>query len=142
MSSQVEGKDNPYWRPERLEVVTYAIQFLRSNSPLIAAPKSSVTLFTPDLAQENTRPKIKISDSEHPLVISPKILAVYRYTFFSFNNHCIQVANRVSKRNNVSKALEDTNWGQRKETLLMTYKALGRSIVNYVSPVWSTNVSE
>ena len=35
-----------------------------------------------------------------------------------------------------------TNWGQQKETLLMTYKALGRSIANYAAPVWSTNSSE
>ena len=27
---QVEGKDNPYWRSARLEVVTHAIQFLHS----------------------------------------------------------------------------------------------------------------
>ena len=52
------------------------------------------------------------------------------------------MANRVSKRNNVLKALACTNWGQQKETLLMTYKALGRSIANYAAPVWSINTSE
>ena len=52
------------------------------------------------------------------------------------------MANRVSKRNNVLKALAGTNWGQQKETLLMTYKALGRSIANYAAPVWSTHASE
>ena len=116
--------------------------FLWKNSVLISAPKSSVTLFTPDPAQANTRPKIKIADSEHPLVRCPKILGVYLDTFFSLNNHCVQVANRVSKRNNVLKALAGTNWGQQTETLLMTYKALGRSIANYAAPVWSTNASE
>ena len=35
-----------------------------------------------------------------------------------------------------------TNWGQQKETLLLTYKALGRSIANYAAPVWSTNASD
>ena len=48
----------------------------------------------------------------------------------------------VSKRNNVLKALAGTNWGQQKETLLMTYKALGRSIANYAVFVWSINASE
>ena len=48
------------------------------------------------------------------------------------------MANRVSKRNNVLKALVGTNWEQQKETLLLTYKALGRSIANYAAPVWST----
>ena len=52
-------------------------QFLWENSLLISAPKSSVTLFTPDPAQANTRPKIKIADSELPLVRNPKILGVY-----------------------------------------------------------------
>ena len=46
------------------------------------------------------------------------------------------------KRNNVLKALANTNWGQQKETLLLTYKALGRSIANYAAPVCSTNASD
>ena len=52
------------------------------------------------------------------------------------------MVNRVSKRNNVLKALAGTNWGQQKETLLLTYKALGRSIANYAAPVLSTNASD
>ena len=32
--------------------------------------------------------------------------------------------------------------GQQKETLLLTYKACGRSIANYAAPVWSTNASD
>ena len=39
-------------------------------SLLISAPKSSVTLFTPDPMQVNTNLKIKIDDSELPLVRS------------------------------------------------------------------------
>ena len=100
--------------------------FLRHNSLLISAPKSTVTLFTPDPKQANTHPKIKISDGELPLVCNPKLLGVYLDAFFSFNIHCVQVANRVSKRNNVLKALAGTNLGQQKETLLLTYKALGK----------------
>ena len=96
----------------------------------ISAPKSLVTLFTPDPVQV------------HHLVRSPKLLEVYLDTFFSFNTHCLQVANRVSKRNNVLKALPGTNWGQEKETLLMTYKALGILFANYASPLWNTNASE
>ena len=113
--------------------------FLHDNSLLIYAPKSTVTLFTPDPKQANTHTKIKISDAVLPLVRNTKLLGVYLDTFFSFNTHCIQVTNRVSKRNNVLKALAYTNWGQQKEMLLLTYKALGRSIAKYTAPVWSTN---
>ena len=109
---------------------------------LISAPKSTVTLFTTDPKQANTHPKIKISDAELPLVRNPKLLGVYLDILFSLNTHCVQVANRVSKINNVLKALAGTNWGQQKETLLLTYKALGRSIANYVASVWSTNAGD
>ena len=116
--------------------------FLRDNSLLISAPKSTVTLFTPDPNQANTHPKIKFSDAELTLVRNSKRLGVYLDTLFSFNVHCIQVANRVSKRNNALKSLAGTDWGQQKETLLLTYKALRRSIANYAAPVWTTNASD
>ena len=70
------------------------------------------------------------------------LLGVYLDTFFSFNTHCVQVANRVSKINDVLKALAGTNWGQQKETLLLTYKALGISVANSAAPIWSTNASD
>ena len=38
--------------------------------------------------------------------------------------------------------LAGTSWGQQKETLLMTYKAVGRSIINYAAPIWSTNLCD
>ena len=116
--------------------------FLRDNSLLISTPKSTVTLFTPDPMQANTHQQIKISKAEFSLVRNPKPLGVYLDIFFSFNTHCVQVANRVSKRNNVLKALAGTNLGQQNETLLLTYKALGRSIANYAAPVRSTNASD
>ena len=40
------------------------------------------------------------------------------------------------------KALAGSSWGQDKETLLVTYNALGKSIANYAAPVWNTNASE
>ena len=42
--------------------------------------------------------------------------------------------------NNILKALAGTSWGQQKETLLMIYKAVGRSIINYAAPVCSLNL--
>ena len=40
------------------------------------------------------------------------------------------------------KALARSSWGQDKETLLLTYNALGKSIASYAAPVWSTNASD
>ena len=89
--------------------------FLRDNSLLISAPKSTVTLFTPDPKQTKTQPKINISDTDLSLVRNPKLMGVYLDTFFSLNTHCVQVANRVSKRNNVLKALAGTNWDNKRK---------------------------
>ena len=107
--------------------------FLKDNSLLISAPKSTVTLFTPDPFQARFHPKIAIADAILPLERTPKILGVLLDTSFAFHHHCEYVANRVSKRNNILKALAGTSWGQQKETLLMTYKAVGRSIADYAA---------
>ena len=127
---ELEHKDNTYL----MEIS----RFLRVNSLLIAAPKSSVTLFMPDPAEANTHQKLKIADSEVPLVCNPKILGVNLDTFYSFKTHCVQVVNQASQGNNVLKALTGTNWGQQNETLLMAYKY----IANCATLVWGTNASE
>ena len=118
--------------------------FLKDNSLLISAPKSTVTLFTP--WQTLSKPGITqrlplLMPPILPLERTPTILGVLLDTSFAFHHHCEYVANRVSKRNNILKALAGTSWGQQKETLLMTYKAVARSMADYEAPVWSTNAS-
>ena len=113
------------------------IAYLKDNSLLISAPKSTVTLFSPDPHQAKSHPKILIEDSQLPLVQCPKILGVYLDTSLSFNKHSGYVAERVYSRNNILNAR-----GQQTETLLMTYKAVGGSIINYAAPVWSTNLRD
>ena len=118
------------------------IAYPKDNSLLISAPKSTGTLFSPDPHQANTHARILIDDSQLRLAQCPKILGVYLYTSLSFNKHTGYVAERVSNRNNIFKALAGTSWGQQKETLLLIYKAVGRSIINYAAPVWSTNLCD
>ena len=72
----------------------------------------------------------------------PNILGVYLDISLSFNKHSGYVAERVSSRNNILKALADTSCGQQKETLLMIYKAVGRLIINYAAPVWSARLRD
>ena len=52
------------------------------------------------------------------------------------------VCDRESIRNNILKALAGTFWGPQKETLLMTYKAVGRSIINYAARLWGPNLHD
>ena len=116
--------------------------YLKDNSLLISAPKSSVTLLTTDTHQAKIHTRIFIENSHLPLVKCPRILGVYLDPSLSFNKQSQYVAERVSGRNNILKALAGTSWGQQKETLLMTYKAVGRSIINYAAPVWSPNLHD
>ena len=110
------------------------IAYLKNNSLLISAPKSSVTLLTPDTHQAKNHHSMLIEDSRLSLVKYPRILGVYVDPYL-FRKHNHYVAKRVSSMNNILKALSCTCWGQQKETLLMTYKTVGRSITNYAAPV-------
>ena len=116
--------------------------YLKDSYLLISAPKSSVTLLTPDTHQAKTHPSIHIEDSRLPLVKCPRILGVYLDPSLLFNKHSQYVAERISGRNDILKALARTSWGQQKETLLMTYNAVIRSIINYTAPVWSPNLHD
>jgi len=60
----------------------------------------------------------------------------------NFGTHAKELKVKVAKRTNVLKALAGTTWGSDKETLLLTYKALGRSILSYAAPVWSPFLSK
>ena len=87
-------------------------------------------------------PVITLEDTQLPLERSPKILGVIMEPSLFFHRHCNYVLDRIDKRNNMLKALAGSSWGQKKDTLLLTYNALGKSIAGYAVPVWSTNASD
>ena len=60
----------------------------------------------------------------------------------SFHKHCNYVTDRIDKRNNMLKALAGSYCGQEKETFLLTYNTLGKSIASYAAPLWNTNTSD
>ena len=88
--SELEDSLNSY-----LEKIT---AYLKDNSLLISAPKSSVTLLTPDTHQTKTHLKILIEDSQLPLVQCPKILGVHMDTSLSVNKHINHVAESIQKK--------------------------------------------
>ena len=102
--------------------------YLKDNSLLISAPRSTVTLFTTYKHQFQMHPDITLADTQRPLERSPKILGVILDPSISFHKHCNYVSDRIDKRNNMLKALAGSSWGQDKETLPMTYNTLGKSI--------------
>ena len=107
----------------------------------ISAPKSTITLFTPQFAQSNIHPQVTLSDSVLPLERNPCILGVTFDPHFKFNAHVKSLVTRALPRINILKALTGTNWGQQKETILITYKSLIRSLFMYAAPIWFPNTS-
>ena len=77
---QLESMINNYLR----EVSIY----LKDNSLLISAPKSTVTLFTPDKHQFQIHADITLEDTQLPLERSPKIMGVIMDLSISFHKHC------------------------------------------------------
>src|SRR4029077_1762601 len=52
------------------------------------------------------------------------------------------IKEKADKSLNVVKALTSTTWGKQKETLITTYKAITRPIIEYGSTLWSPIISE
>ena len=84
---------------------------------------------------------ITLEDIQLPLERSPNILRVVMDPSLSFHNHCNYVTDKINKRNNMLKALTGSSCGQDKDSLLLTYNALGKYIVNYAAPICTTNAS-
>jgi hypothetical protein len=99
-------------------------KFLEERGLLVSAEKSTVTLFTPWSKEAKTHPEIMVNGNQVPLERKPKILGVTHDTMYTFSDHCSKTAARMKQRNSVLKALTGTTWGQQKETLVMTYKAI------------------
>ena len=90
-----------------------------------------------------------------PTIRNPKILGATFDNRLNFNKHCNKTcANykkgmkhcnktcvKLQKRNNVLKKLAGTSWGCSKETLSVTYKAIGWSVLNYAAPSWTPTLS-
>ena len=106
---------------------------------LISAPKSSVTLFTSDTHQSHLHPQVPLLGSPLPLDRTPRVLGVIFDTHFTFSPHINAIADKANNRLRILKALAGSTWGQQRETLLITFKALIRSVFTYAAPIWYPN---
>ena len=107
----------------------------------ISYPKSTVTLFTSDTHQSHTHPHVPLRDSRLPLDRNPRILGVTFDPHFTFNQHISSLISRITPRLNIIRALAGTSWGQQRETILITFKSLIRSLITYAAPIWYPNAS-
>ena len=113
-----------------------------SRNLMISAPKSSATIYTTWSNEVSIELDIKINGDKVPTIKDPKILGLTLDPMLSFKTHTDKLKSNMSKRNNILKALAGTSWGLEKETLITTYKATGRALLNYACPIWSPGLSD
>jgi len=113
----------------------------RERGLTISLTKSHSTLFTPDTHQSNLDPDISLDGVPIPLNRRPKILGVTLDTHFTFSPHLKDIADRARARLNILRAVAGSSWGQQKETLVLTYKSLIKSLFLYAAPAWFPNAA-
>jgi len=112
------------------------VRWAENKGLAIAPHKSSVTLFTPDTHQSQHHPQVSIKGVPIPLNRTPKILGITLDTHLTFGPHIRTTISRATTSLKLLKALAGTTWGFSKETMVATYKACTRPILNYGAPLW------
>ncbi len=112
-------------------------EWFKSRNLFISPAKSTATLFTTATKEVNYELPIEIGGEPVPTVKKPKFLGITFDNLFTFRQHTSDLRNKLNTKNNVLKALTGTDWGKDKETILSTYKAIGRSLINYGCPIWT-----
>ena len=117
-------------------------EYLAERELIVSPEKSTVTLFTPDTKEVQIHPQVKLNDHLVPLCKTPKLLGVTFDSMLTFSEHVKKAVSSTKNKINIMKSLAGSTWGQDKETLILTYKSIGRSVLEYGSPIWSPIISE
>ena len=120
--------------------LSQVLNYINNNKLTVSTAKSTVTFFTLENHEHHLHPLVKPADKVLPLKNKPKVEGVTLDTQFA--QHCNNIAVKVQQRNNVLKALAGSTWGCHKETELMSYQAISRSLLSYCCPVWKPPVRD
>ena len=99
--------------------------------------RTTCTLLTPDPAEYNKQLGLQIDNTTLPMTTHPKILGLTLDPKLTYNRHIDLAATKARKTLNILKVLTSTKWGKHKETILATYKAITRPVLEYASTIWS-----
>ena len=124
------------------DYVEKLLAYLKERELEVSPTKSTVTLFTPDTKEANLHPAIYIENLHVKLEKNPVILGVMYDTMYTFSHHIKSTVSKTKKKINILKSLAGSTWGQNKETIINTYKATGRSTLEYAAPIWSPLISD
>ena len=54
----------------------------------------------------------------------------------------LETVKKAKVKLNIIKSLAGSSWGQDKETMLITYKSICRSTLEYAAPIWAPSISD
>ena len=91
------------------------LKWTKDNDLLLNTDNTTCTLLTPDY------------NTHLGLTLDPKL---------TYNRHIDLAATKARKTINILKVLNSTKWGKYKETILATYKAITRPVLDYASTIW------
>ena len=120
---------------------TSAAEWADRKGLIISINKSGVTLFTNWTSEYHDHPVVSLGNRALPLDQKPKVLGVTLDPHFTFSPHVKTIVRRTAPRINILKALAGSNWGQDRDTLLLTYGALIKPLITYACPAWFPNIS-
>ena len=60
----------------------------------------------------------------------------------TFTTHIQNTCTKAQRTIPILQALTSTSWGKQKETIISTYKAITRPILEYASSIWSPTISQ
>ena len=107
--------------------------FLEERELLISPEKSTLTLSTPDTKETRASPVVKINDKVIKTDPAPKVLGVTSNSMNTFTKHIKITIIKCNSKLHVLKSLAGTSWGQDKETMVITYKSVCQSILEYAT---------
>ena len=113
-----------------------------TNRLNLAPAKSTVTLLTSWNAEHQHVPHLTINNTPLTHTHTPKILGVTYDTSMTFKHHITNIKNKVTPRLNALRSLAHTTFGHNKETTTNVYKQFIRSVMEYASPAWASNLAE
>jgi len=122
--------------------LTTLTDWFKGRNLQLSPAKSTATVFTSWSAQLSEELPIYIEGNQVPTVKNPKILGVTFDGMYNFGAHAKTVRAKLKDRNNLLRQLAGTTWGCSKETLLSTWKAIGKSTINYGCPIYGPSLSQ
>jgi hypothetical protein len=123
------------------DYLNHVVQWAEDKNLTIAPSKSSVTLFMSDWNQSNVHPQVYLNGVLLHLNKFLKNLGTNFDLHVVYNVHGNELHLSGSKFLSLLKALSGTSWGQDFETLLLTWKTLGKPAINHNDPIWKLNIS-